>query len=73
MKDFTNIYKIIDKLREIEPCSKLEEAVIKNTIHSHLIAMHNEKLKESKCEIMNYTSEEFSEVMQELNDKIGKM
>ena len=73
MKDFTNIYQIISKLRKIEPCSKLEEAVIKNTIYSHLITIHNEKLKESECEIMNYTSEEFSEVMQELNDKIGKM
>lgn len=73
MIDKNKTLKTVAKLRRIEWKNELERAVINNLINSHLIAIYEQESRENLIKIMNYTSEEYYEVLENIENKMKEM
>lgn len=73
MIDKNKTLKTVAKLRRIEWHSELERAVINNLIALHLIAIYEQERKENLIKIKSYTTEEYYEVLENLENKMKKM
>lgn len=71
--DIAKTLATIAKLQKIKPESELEGAVVSQLICSHTIAINEYLRKSSLYTIANYTAEEYSAVLESLNDKIGEL
>ena len=71
--DVAKTLATIAKLQKIKPESELEVAVISQLICSHTIAVNESLRKLSLYTIANYTAEEYSVVLESLNNRIGEL